>query len=56
MPVAKTKEDIQKLLGMLAYVNKFVKNMSDVTDPFRNFLKKMLFLRVMMNINKLLKS
>ena len=40
MPVPKNKEDLQRLLGMLAYVNKFVKNISDVTEPFRNLLKK----------------
>lgn len=40
MPCPKNKQDIQRLLGMLTYVSRFIKNFSDKTEPLRSLLKK----------------
>ena len=34
------KGDVQRLLGMINYVSKFTKNMSDITAPLRELIKK----------------
>ena len=34
------KQDVQRLLGMLTYVSKFIKNFSEITDPLRSLLRK----------------
>lgn len=36
----KCKEDVQRVLGMLTYVSKFITNFSSETAPLRNLLKK----------------
>ena len=34
------KGDVQRLLGMISYVSKFTKNMSDITAPLRELIRK----------------
>ena len=40
MPEPHDKEGVQRLLGMVNYVSKFVPNMSVITSPLRELLKK----------------
>eukprot|EP00794_Sanderia_malayensis_P014552 gene14552-16054_t len=40
MPIPKTKTDLQRFLGMINYLAKFVPNLSQITAPLRNLLKK----------------
>lgn len=40
MQTPKCKEDVQRALGMLTYVSKFITNFSNETTPLRNLLKK----------------
>ena len=40
MPVPTCKKDIQRLLGMLNYLSQYIPNMSTITVPLRNLLKK----------------
>lgn len=39
MPSPKNKKDIQRFLGFVTYVGKFVKNLSEKTHPLRELLK-----------------
>lgn len=34
------KKDLQKLLGMINYVRNFVPNLAEISQPFRELLKK----------------
>jgi hypothetical protein len=36
----KDKKGVQRLLGMVNYVSKFVPNVSEITSPLRELLKK----------------
>lgn len=40
MPTPSCKEDVQRILGVFNYVNKFIKKFSDETAPLRDLLKK----------------
>jgi len=40
MPTPEDKKDIQRLLGLVNYVGKFIPNLSEVTAPLRLLLKK----------------
>lgn len=40
MPIPKDKKDVQRFLGMITYMSKFVDNLSEKTVPLRNLLKK----------------
>ena len=40
MPAPTCKKDIQRLLGMLNYLSQYIPNMSTITVPLRNLLKK----------------
>uniref|UniRef100_A0A1Y1LD52 Reverse transcriptase domain-containing protein n=1 Tax=Photinus pyralis TaxID=7054 RepID=A0A1Y1LD52_PHOPY len=40
MPKPVNKEEIQRFLGLVTYVGKFIKNLSDKTAPLRSLLKK----------------
>ena len=40
MPEPHDKKGVQRLLGMVNYVSKFVPNMSEITSPQRELLKK----------------
>jgi transposase InsO family protein len=40
MPTPKSKKELQRFLGMVNYLGKFVKNMADITAPLRILLKK----------------
>ena len=40
MPEPHDKKGVQRLLGMVNYVSKFVPNMSEITSPLRKLLKK----------------
>ncbi len=40
MPIPKTKTDLQRFLGMINYLAKFVPNLSQITAPLRDLLKK----------------
>lgn len=40
LPVPQNKKELERLIGMLTYVSKFVKNFADKTAPLRNLLKK----------------
>ena len=40
MPEPHDKKGVQRLLGMVNYVSKFVPNMSEITSPLRELLKK----------------
>ena len=39
MPSPKNKQDVQRLLGMLTYVSRFIKNFTNKTEPLRSLLK-----------------
>lgn len=40
MPIPKNKEDLQRFLGMVTYVGKFISHLSTITAPLRELLKK----------------
>ena len=40
MPQPEDKNGIQRLLGMVNYVGKFVPNLPEITSPLRQILKK----------------
>ena len=40
MPQPTNKKDIQRLLGLVNYVAKFLPNVSEITSPLREILKK----------------
>ncbi|XP_046601433.1 uncharacterized protein K02A2.6-like [Neodiprion lecontei] len=40
LPVPQNKKELQRILGMLTYVSKFVVNFAEKTAPLRNVLKK----------------
>ena len=39
MPTPSCKQDLQRLLGMINYLSKYIPNMSELTAPFRSLLK-----------------
>lgn len=39
MPVPQNKKDIERLLGMITYLSKYIPNMSSVTEPLRVLLR-----------------
>ncbi|PFX16114.1 Retrovirus-related Pol polyprotein from transposon 17.6 [Stylophora pistillata] len=39
MPTPSCKQDLQRLLGMMNYLAKYIPNMSELTDPLRSLLK-----------------
>lgn len=39
MPTPKNKNDVQKFLGMITYVGRFVNNLSELTKPLRDLLR-----------------
>ena len=40
MPLPKSKADLQRFIGMVNYLGKFVPNLSQITAPLRDMLKK----------------
>ena len=40
MPEPQSKEDVRRLIGMLNYLSPYIPNMSAVTAPIRDLLKK----------------
>lgn len=40
MPEPQCKQDLQRLLGMVNYLSQYIPNMSEITAPLRNLLKK----------------
>ena len=40
MPVPKSKVELQRFLGMINYLGKFLPNLAEVTTPLRNYCKK----------------
>ena len=40
MPLPKSKQDLQRLLGMVNYLSQYIPNMSEITAPLRTLLKK----------------
>ena len=40
MPVPKTKEELQRFLGMVKYLGKFIPDLSTISTPLRDLLKK----------------
>ena len=40
MPTSNNRKDIQRLLGMINYVAKFIPNLSNITEPLRELLQK----------------
>ena len=40
MPTPSNKKTLQRLLGMITYLAKFLPNLSDVTEPLRRLLDK----------------
>ena len=40
MPESQSKEDVRRLIGMLNYLSPYIPNMSAVTAPVRDLLKK----------------
>ena len=40
MPQTTSKQDVQRLLGMLTYVSKFIPEFSTKTSPLRDLIKK----------------
>lgn len=40
MKTSTNKTELQRLLGMITYLNKFIPNMSDLTNPIRDLLHK----------------
>ncbi len=39
MPTPECKQDVERLLGMVTYLGKFIPNMSELTEPLRELLK-----------------
>ena len=40
MPIPQNRKELQSLLGMVTYLGKFVKNVSEITAPLRLLLSK----------------
>ncbi|CAB4032778.1 Hypothetical predicted protein [Paramuricea clavata] len=40
MPLPRSKQDLQRLLGMVNYLSQYIPNMSEITAPQRTLLKK----------------
>ena len=40
MPTPTEKQSLQRLLGMITYLAKFLPNLSDVTEPLRRLLDR----------------
>ena len=40
MPTPKNKQELQRFLGFVNYVGKFIPNLSQITTPLRNLLEK----------------
>ena len=40
MPIPEDKKAVQRLLGMINYVGKFIPNLAKITKPLRELLKK----------------
>ena len=40
MPISKNREELQRFLGMLTYLAKFIPNLSQVASPLRKLLEK----------------
>ena len=40
MPMPEDKKAVQRLLGMINYVGKFIPNLAEITKPLRELLKK----------------
>ncbi len=40
MPLPKSKADLQRFMGMVNYLGKFIQNLSQITAPLRQLLKK----------------
>ena len=40
MPMPKNREELQRFLGMLTYLTKFIPNISQVASPLRTLLEK----------------
>ncbi|CAB3991932.1 Transposon Tf2-6 poly [Paramuricea clavata] len=40
LPLPKSKQDLQRLLGMVNYLSQYIPNMSEITAPLRTLLKK----------------
>ena len=40
MPLPNSVNELQRFLGMITYLGKFIPNLSEVTSPFRTLLKK----------------
>ena len=40
MPLPKSKADLQRFMGMVNYIGKFLPNLSQITAPLRNMAKK----------------
>ena len=40
MPAPQSKQDLQRLLGMVNYLSQYIPNMSEITAPLRSLLKK----------------
>ena len=40
MPEPQSKQDLQRLLGMVNYLSQYIPNMSEITSPLRALLKK----------------
>lgn len=40
MPVPQNKQDVQRFLGMVTYVSRFVPNLSKINSPLRELIKK----------------
>ena len=44
MPLPRSVNELQKFLGMVNYLGKFIPNLAEYTTPLRNLLKNMLSL------------
>ena len=40
MPGPQNKKDVERLLGMVTYLSKFIPNMSALTEPLRALLRQ----------------
>ena len=40
MPPPKNKEELQRFLGILTYLSKFIPNLSHIAAPLQNLLEK----------------
>jgi len=40
MPSPKNKEELQRFLGILTYLSKFIPNLSHIAAPLQNLLEK----------------